>query len=68
MLSVTVITGTAERRSRIPVSWLGRLGSRCWARTIGAGKFSGRPETRMPSASMPPAEEPTTTRWLDSEP
>ena len=27
------------------------------------GKPSGIPDTRMPSASMPPAEEPTTTRW-----
>src|SRR5437660_7579195 len=50
------------RRWRIPSRLLGRLGSRCWASTIGAGKSAGKVLTKIERASTPPAEEPTTTR------
>src|SRR5579883_3039413 len=60
--SVTVRTGSVLRRERISPRWLGRVGSRCCAMTMGAGKSLGRVETTEESASMPPAEEPITTR------
>ncbi len=60
--SVTVLTGSLVLRERISSRWLSRSGSRCWATTIGAGKSTGRFENSCESASMPPADEPTTTR------
>src|SRR5262245_22549817 len=47
---------------RISRRWLGRRGSRCWARTIGAGTSSGSVPTRVASACIPPADQPMTTR------
>src|SRR5438105_12640898 len=41
--------------------WLCRPGSRCWASTTGAGKSRRMPARSVDSASIPPAEEPTTT-------
>ena len=37
-----------------------REGSRCWAIMMGAGNGVGRVETSVSSASIPPADEPTT--------
>src|SRR5437764_6825313 len=59
---MTSSTGNGVRLRRMLSRLLGRLGSRCWARTIGAGKSAGRLLTSTESASTPPAEEPTTTR------
>ena len=61
--SVTVRTGRVLRRARICSRWLVRLGSRCWAITIGAGKSVRSVVTSVRSASIPPADAPTTTRW-----
>src|SRR5215216_4914422 len=63
--SVTVFTGSGLLRASISCRWLSRLGSRCWATTMGASKSSGREETSPESAPTPPAEEPTTTRCVN---
>src|SRR5262249_19564987 len=54
---------SGARRARISASELIRCGLRCWATTIGAGNSAGNPETSAESASIPPAEAPTTTSW-----
>ena len=59
--STTVRTGRVVRRPRMSPRRLGRVGSRCWAITSGAGKSGGSVETSLESASIPPAEAPTTT-------
>src|SRR5215211_494277 len=66
--SVTVLTGSGLLRASISCRWLSRLGSRCWATTMGASKSSGREETSPESAPIPPAEDPTTTRCVKSYP
>ena len=43
--------GRLLRRWRMPSRLLGRLGSRCWASTTGAGKSEGRVPTRIERAS-----------------
>src|SRR5215204_4843850 len=63
--SVTVLTGSGLLRASISCRWLSRLGSRCWATTMGASKSSGREETSPESAPIPPAEDPTTTRCVN---
>src|SRR5262249_7094303 len=62
-----VRTGSVLRRDRISCRWLGRVGSRCCAITMGAGKSLGRVATSVESASIPPADEPTTTRCENGE-
>jgi hypothetical protein len=57
---VIVSTGSFVRRARISASVDTRCGLRCWATTIGAGKSTCSVETRPESASMPPADAPTT--------
>nr|WP_165373709.1 MULTISPECIES: hypothetical protein [Sorangium] len=54
-------TGSSLRRRRTSPRWLSRLGSRCWAITIGAGNGARKVERSVQRASMPPAEQPTTT-------
>src|SRR5204863_9563510 len=58
------ITSTvkAVRLCKIVSRLLGRLGSRCCASTMGAGKSVDKVLTKIERASIPPAEEPTTTR------
>src|SRR5690348_9283651 len=63
-----VRTGRALRRERMSARWLWRDGSRCWAMTMGAGKPGLMLASRVEMASMPPADEPTTTRWKVSVP
>jgi hypothetical protein len=50
--------------ARISCRWVLRLGSRCWATTMGASKSSGSEETMPKRAPIPPAEDPTTTRCV----
>ena len=45
-----------------PAGGSARCGSRCWAMTIGAGNRRAASRRSVESASMPPAEEPITTR------
>src|SRR5919112_2973690 len=63
--SVTVFTGSGLLRASIFCRWLSRLGSRCWATTMGASKSSAREETSPERAPTPPAEDPTTTRCVN---
>ncbi len=59
--STTVVMRRRVRRCRISSRWLGRVGSMCCATTIGAANPSGMELSSVRSASMPPAEAPTTT-------
>src|ERR1051326_2301570 len=60
--SLTTTIGKVLRRSRLDPRGLGGCGSRCWARTIGAGNDLLSVLTNVERAPTPPAEEPTTTR------
>src|SRR5689334_22753934 len=61
--SRAVRTGSVLWRARMSPRWLGRVGSRCWAMTMGAAKAGGSVATSVERASMPPADAPMTTRW-----
>src|SRR5215471_17560339 len=60
-VDTTLRTGSVDLRARMEWRWLRRVGSRCWAMTMGARKPVGSVLTSVESASMPPAEAPMTT-------
>jgi len=60
----TVRTGNGDWVARISPRWLRRFGAMCWAITNGAGNSRGSDATKLRSASMPPADAPTTTNGV----